>query len=105
MLSPKGPWQEFYCFKEMQRFDCPIYDNFFINKLRPSLNVQCDSIRAKCFCFNALIGFTVQLLEPRPPDKIFSKFNEKNVRVNFGIILQQVIHNDHKSVAFVMYTT
>ena len=31
------------------KFDCLIYDMFFINELRPSLNVQCDSIRAKVF--------------------------------------------------------
>ena len=31
------------------KFDCLIYEMFFINELRPSLNVQCDSIRAKVF--------------------------------------------------------
>ena len=31
------------------KFDCLIYEMFFINKLRPSLNIQCDSIRAKVF--------------------------------------------------------
>ena len=31
------------------RFDSLIYEMFFINELRPSLNVQCDSICAKVF--------------------------------------------------------
>ena len=31
------------------KFDCLIYEMFFINELRPSLNVQCDSICAKVF--------------------------------------------------------
>ena len=32
------------------KFDCLIYEMFFfINELRPSLNVQCDLIRAKVF--------------------------------------------------------
>ena len=33
------------------KFDCLIYEMFFINELRPSLNVQCDSICAKVFFF------------------------------------------------------
>ena len=31
------------------KFDCLIYEMFFIHELRPSLNVQSDSIRAKVF--------------------------------------------------------
>ena len=31
------------------KFDCLIYEMFLINELRPSLNVQSDSIRAKVF--------------------------------------------------------
>ena len=34
----------------MNKFDCLIYEMFFfINELRPSLDVQSDSIRAKVF--------------------------------------------------------
>ena len=31
------------------KFDCLIFEMFFIHELRPSLNVQSDSIRAKVF--------------------------------------------------------
>jgi len=31
------------------KFDCLIFEMFFINEPRPSLNVQSDSIRAKVF--------------------------------------------------------
>ena len=29
------------------KFDCLIYEMVFINEVRPSLNIPCDSIRAK----------------------------------------------------------
>ena len=35
--------------KSKNKFDCLIYEMFFIHELRPSLNVQSDSIRAKVF--------------------------------------------------------
>ena len=31
------------------KFDCLVYEMFFINELKPTLNVQSDSIRAKVF--------------------------------------------------------
>ena len=31
------------------KFDCLVYEMFFINELRPTLNAQSDSIRAKDF--------------------------------------------------------
>ncbi|KAL9976956.1 hypothetical protein ACROYT_G014305 [Oculina patagonica] len=31
------------------KFDCLIYEMFFIKELKPTLNKQCDSIRAKLF--------------------------------------------------------
>ena len=31
------------------KFDCLVYEMFFIHELRPTLNVQSDSIRAKVF--------------------------------------------------------
>ena len=31
------------------KFDCLVFEMFFINELRPSLNVQSDSLRAKVF--------------------------------------------------------
>ena len=30
-------------------FDCLIFEMFFIQELKPTLNKQCDSIRAKLF--------------------------------------------------------
>ena len=35
--------------KGSNKFDCLIEDILFIRKLKPSLNVQADSIRAKVF--------------------------------------------------------
>ena len=35
--------------KGSNKFDCLIKEMFFIRKLKPSLNVQADSIRAKVF--------------------------------------------------------
>ena len=35
--------------KWTNKFDCLVYEMFFIQKLRPALNVQSDSIRAKIF--------------------------------------------------------
>ena len=49
-LTPKDLTTNFTILKKFNsKFDCLIYEMFFINKLRPSLNVQCDSIRAKVF--------------------------------------------------------
>ena len=31
------------------KFDCLVFEIFFINELRPSLNVQSDSLRANVF--------------------------------------------------------
>ena len=38
-----------YSKKCNSKFDCLIYEMFFVNELRPSLNDQCDSICAKVF--------------------------------------------------------
>ena len=35
--------------KCMNKFDCLVYEMCFIQKLRPTLNVQSDLIRAKVF--------------------------------------------------------
>ena len=35
--------------KSTNKFDCLIYEMFFIQELRPALSVQSDSIRAKVF--------------------------------------------------------
>ena len=32
-----------------EQIDCLVYETFFINELKPTLNVQSDSIRAKVF--------------------------------------------------------
>ena len=48
--TPKDLTSNFTILKKCNsKFDCLIYEMFFINELRPSLNVQCDSIRAKVF--------------------------------------------------------
>ena len=48
--TPKDLTTNFTILKKCNsKFDCLIYEMFFINELRPSLNVQCDSIRAKVF--------------------------------------------------------
>ena len=48
--TPKDLTSNFTISKKCNsKFDCLIYEMFFINELRPSLNVQCDSICAKVF--------------------------------------------------------
>ena len=48
--TPKDVTTNFTTLKKCNsKFDCLIYEVFFINELRPSLNVQCDSICAKVF--------------------------------------------------------
>ena len=49
-LAPKDLTNNFSILKKCTtKFDCLICEMFFIHKLRPSLNVQSDSIRAKVF--------------------------------------------------------
>ena len=49
-LAPKDLTNNFRVLvKCPKKFDCLIYEMFFINELRPTLNVQSDSIRAKVF--------------------------------------------------------
>ena len=49
-LAPKDLTKNFRVLvKCPNKFDCLIYEMFFINELRPTLNVQSDSIRAKVF--------------------------------------------------------
>ena len=51
------------------KFDCLVFEMFFINELRPSLNVQSDSIHAKVFnqfllisnCFLCVLSIAVLL--------------------------------------------
>ena len=46
--TPKDLTSNFTILKKCNsKFNCLIYEMFFINELRPSLDVQCDSIRAK----------------------------------------------------------
>ena len=49
-LTPKDLTTNFTILKKCNsKFDCLIYEMFFINELRPNFNVQRDSIRAKVF--------------------------------------------------------
>ena len=36
--------------KCQSKFDCLVFEMLFIKKLKPNLNIQTDSIRAKLFC-------------------------------------------------------
>ncbi|XP_078358572.1 uncharacterized protein LOC144643247 [Oculina patagonica] len=49
-LAPKDLTKNFSILKKCKtKFDCLVFEMFFIHELRPSLNVQSDSIRAKVF--------------------------------------------------------
>ena len=49
-LVPKDLTKNFsVLMKCMNKFDCLVYEMFFINELKPTLNVQSDSIRARVF--------------------------------------------------------
>ncbi|KAL9986971.1 hypothetical protein ACROYT_G001201 [Oculina patagonica] len=49
-MAPDDIAQFFRILKKCQsKFDCLIYEMFFIKELKPTLNKQCDSIRAKLF--------------------------------------------------------
>ncbi|KAL9954541.1 hypothetical protein ACROYT_G042091 [Oculina patagonica] len=49
-MAPNDIAQFFRILKKCQsKFDCLIYEMFFIKELKPTLNKQCDSIRAKLF--------------------------------------------------------
>ena len=48
--APKDFSNNFRILKKCKsKFDCLVFEMFFINELRPSLNVQSDSRRAKVF--------------------------------------------------------
>ena len=48
--APKDLSNKFSILKKCKsKFDCLVFEMFFINKLIPSLSVQSDSIRAKVF--------------------------------------------------------
>ena len=50
LLAPKDLSKNFSVLKKCtSKFDCLVYEMFFINELRPSLIVQSDSICAKVF--------------------------------------------------------
>ena len=49
-IAPNDIAQFFKILKKCQsKFDCLIFEMFFIKELKPSLNKQCDSISAKLF--------------------------------------------------------
>ena len=49
-LAPKDLTKNFsVLMKCTNKFDCLVYEMLFIHELRPTLNVQSDSIRAKVF--------------------------------------------------------
>ena len=50
------------------KFDCLVYEMLFIRALKPNLNVQSDSIRAKVFSFY----------------NFFTFYNFRTLFVNFG---------------------
>ena len=49
-LAPKDVSNNFSILKKCKsKFDSLVFEMIFINELRPSLNVQSDSLRAKVF--------------------------------------------------------
>ena len=49
-MEPEDITQSFRILRKCQnKFDCLIFEMFFIKELKPTLNKQCDSIRAKLF--------------------------------------------------------
>ena len=49
-VEPEDIAQNFRILRKCQnKFDCLIFEMFFIKELKPTLNKQCDSIRAKLF--------------------------------------------------------
>ena len=49
-MEPEDIAQSFRILRKCQnKFDCLIFEMFFIQELKPTLNKQCDSIRAKSF--------------------------------------------------------
>ena len=57
-LAPKDLTKNFsVLMKCTNKFDCLVYEMFFIHEVRPTLNVQSDSIRAK-----VLISFLISFL-------------------------------------------
>ena len=49
-IEPEDIAQSFRILRKCQnKFDCLIFEMFFIQELKPTLNKQCDSIRAKLF--------------------------------------------------------
>ncbi|XP_073237961.1 uncharacterized protein [Porites lutea] len=49
-MEPEDIAQSFRILRKCQnKFDCLIFEMFFIQELKPTLNKQCDSIRAKLF--------------------------------------------------------
>ena len=48
--TPKDFSNNFSILKKYKiKFDCLVFEIFFINELRPSLNLQSDSLHAKVF--------------------------------------------------------
>ena len=58
------------------KFDCLIYEMFFINELRPSLNVQCDSIRANVFFYEILANLMFEIRHRNAPGNIQDLFQD-----------------------------
>ena len=57
-MEPEDIAQSFRILRKCQnKFDCLIFEMFFIQELKPTLNKQCDSIRAKRFK-NCLVFLT-----------------------------------------------
>ena len=49
-MEPEDITQSFRILRKCQnKFDCLIFEMFFIKELKPTLNKQCDSIRAKLY--------------------------------------------------------
>ena len=64
-MEPEDIAQSFLILRKCQnKFDSLIFEMFFIRELKPALNKQCDSIRAKLFVkSNSLFYFSTAYSE------------------------------------------
>ena len=61
--APKDLSNTFSILKKCKsKFDCLVFEMCFINELRPSLNVQSDSLRAKVFKLDSIVVFLFCIL-------------------------------------------
>ena len=109
-LAPKDLTKNFsVLMKCTNKFDCLVYEMFFIGELRPTLNVQSDSIRAKVFnqflISFLLVVFFVHFYSPFTPAifmQIFLHF--LRTYIYFTILFHHSLDNDRSTVETSCFT-